>query len=35
VNIPNPNLSSLFAFRPSSADIDLNLAAHYAPSRGV
>ncbi len=31
MNIPNPNLSSLFASRPSSADIDLDLAAHYAP----
>ena len=31
MNLPNPNLSSLFASRPSSADIDLNLAAHYAP----
>lgn len=31
MNLPNPNLNSLFASRPSSADIDLNLAAHYAP----
>ncbi len=32
VNLPNHNLGSLFASRPSSADIDLNLAAHYATS---
>ena len=31
VNIPNLNLTSLFASRPGSADIDLNLAARYAP----
>ena len=31
MNVPDPNLSSLFASRPSSADIDLNLAAHCAP----
>jgi putative hydrolase of the HAD superfamily len=31
VNIPSHNLTSLFASRPSSADIDLNLAARYAP----
>ena len=31
MNIPNPNLTSLFASRPRSADIDLNLAARYAP----
>lgn len=31
MNILNPNLTSLFASRPSSADIDLNLAARYAP----
>ncbi len=32
MNLPNPNLNSLFASRPSPADIDLNLADHYAPS---
>ena len=31
MNIPNPNLSSLFASRPSSADSDYTLAARYAP----
>ena len=31
MNIPNPNLCSLFASRPSSAEIGLSLAPHYAP----
>jgi hypothetical protein len=32
VNLPNPNLNSLFGSHLSSADIDLNLADHYAPN---
>ncbi|MCH7663433.1 MAG: hypothetical protein IH859_06150 [Chloroflexi bacterium] len=32
MNIPDPNLRLLFASRPSSTDVDLNLAARYAPA---
>ncbi len=31
VNIPDPNITSLFVSRPNSVDIDYTLAARYAP----